>query len=199
MIEVLRGFIPVFFAGFLVNLEIGAGALALGLAAGLPLAVLRRQVRWARPVLWLCIRLMQAAPVYVLMFFLLHMFPKDATLLGVPVTVSGLAAVILCLAVYLAAYIADAAYQALEDLSQHERERARLFFPNVLRGFSVVVMASGIGAAVGVSEAVGTTLRQAERLPTLGDKVVLFLIVIGFFAGVFSTVNALIRHLMYRH
>ena len=37
MIEVLSGFIPTFFAGFLVNLEIAAGALALGLAAGLPI------------------------------------------------------------------------------------------------------------------------------------------------------------------
>lgn len=198
MIAALSAFAPQFLAGFLVNLEIGLGALAVGLACGLPLALLRRHLRWTRPALSLLVRLMQAAPVYVIMFFLLHLLPKDASLLGVPVAIDGLWAVILCLGVYLTAYVAENAQQALEHLARGELAPARLFFPNLLRGFSVALMSSGIGAAVGVSEAVGATLRQAERLPALGDKALLFLVVIAFFATLFSAANAMIRHLMRR-
>jgi len=198
MIEVLRGFVPVFFSGFLIDLEIGTLAVALGLAAGLPLALLRLRAPWSRPALRLCIRLMQAAPVYVIMFFLLHLFPKDVRVAGMPVSITGLAAVILAQAVNMAAYMAENGHQALEHLARGERERALLFFPNLLRGFTVVVMSSGIGAAVGVSEAVGVTLKQAERLSALGDKVVLFLVVTAFFASLFSAANALIRRLARR-
>ena len=198
MIEVLRGFVPVFFQGFLINLEIALGALLIGLGAGLPLALLRRQAPWARPAILVCTRLMQAAPVYVIMFFLLHLFPKDQQLFGVPLAIGGLSAVILALGVYMTAYIAENGYQALEHLQRRERERALLFFPNALRGFSVVVMSSGIAAAIGVTEAVGATLKQAERLTTLSGKVILFLIVIAFFAAVFSTANAAIRYLINR-
>ncbi len=198
MIEVFRSFVPVFFQGFLINLEIALGALLIGLAAGLPLALLRRQAPWARPPILVCTRLMQAAPVYVIMFFLLHLFPKDMQVLGMPLEISGLSAVILALGVYMTAYIAENGYQALEHLQRLEHAQALLFFPNALRGFSVVVMSSGIAAAIGVTEAVGATLKQAERLTTLGGKICLFLLVISFFAAVFSTANAAIRYLINR-
>jgi uncharacterized surface anchored protein len=59
-------------------------------------------------------------------------------------------------------------------------------------------MSSGIGAAIGVSEAVGVTLRHAQRLPDLGDRILLFLLVIGFFVSVFGTANAVLRRVMRR-
>jgi ABC-type amino acid transport system permease subunit len=166
--------------------------------AGAPLVLLRRRFVWSRPVLRVAIRLMQAAPVYVIMFFMLQLFPKDAHFLGMPVRLSALTAVIVSQAVNMVAYMAENGHQALEHLDRNERAQALLFFPNVLRGFLIVVMSSGIGAAIGVSEAVGVTLKQAERLATLGEKVMLFLVVIAFFATLFSAANALTRYLMQR-
>jgi len=73
-----------------------------------------------------------------------------------------------------------------------------LFLPNLLRGFVVVVMSSGFGAAVGVSEAVSVTMHQAERYPALGDRILLFAVTITFFVLVFGLVNILIQHLISR-
>ena len=101
-------------------------------------------------------------------------------------------------AVYMIAYVAENFYRALRHLDQGEREHALLFLPNLLRGFVVVVMSSGFGAAIGVSEAVGVTMQQAELLHAVGDRVLLFVAVIGLFAVVFGGANAAIRWLVRR-
>ena len=58
---------------------------------------------------------------------------------------------------------------------------ALLFLPNITRAFFVLVMSSGAGAAIGVPEGIAVILRQAEQLPSLGDRLVLFAIGIVFF------------------
>lgn len=98
--------------------------------------------------------------------------------------------------VYLTAYVAEDATEALGHLGRHDRERALLFLPNLLRGFVVVLMSSGFGAAVGVSEAVSATMRQAERLPDIGDRILLFAVAIAFFAIVVGTQNLVIRRVI---
>ena len=50
-----------------------------------------------------------------------------------------------------------------------------------------------MAAAVGTPEAIFVTLRQAERLPALGDQVMLFVFVMLFFGAVLQTVFALIN------
>jgi hypothetical protein len=194
MIGVIRAFLPTLLAGFLVNLEIAAGAVAIGLGLGLPLALLRRTAPHSGKVVWPCVRLMQAAPTYVVMYFALNALPRDLTLFGAPA--AGLVAVILAQSVYMAAYAADNGFRALEYLWRDERDLALLFLPNMLRGFVLVVMSSGFGAAIGVSEAVAVTIRQAERLHAAGERVVLFLVVIALFAAVFGGANAAIRWLV---
>lgn len=196
MIEVLRHFLPELLAGFLVNLEIAAGAVTIGLLVGVPLALLRQEVPASRRFVWPCIRLMQAVPTYVIMYFLLNLLPRDLPLFGTPAT--RLLAVILAQAVYMIPYVADNFHRTLEHLERHERDLALLFLPNMLRGTVLVVMSSGFAAAIGVSEAVGVTVHQAERLRALGDRVVLFLVVIGLFVAVFGVVNLAIRSLMRR-
>ena len=42
------------------------------------------------------------------------------------------------------------------------------------------------------------TLRHAQRLPGLSDRVLLFLLVIAFFVSVFGTLNAILRRVMRR-
>lgn len=196
MIQVIAHFLPDLLGGFLVNLQIAAGATVIGLAVGLPLAFARLLAPGSRRVVWSGVRLMQAAPTFVVMYFALSLLPRDLVLFGVPAT--GLAAVILSQSVYMSAYVADNGFRALEHLQRDERELALLFLPNLLRGAMVVVMSSGFGAAIGVAEAVGVTMRQAERLHALGQRVLLFAVVIALFALVFSSANALIRVLMRR-
>lgn len=190
----LTHFLPELLSGFLINLQIAAGAVVIGLAAGLPLALLRQYAPRSRHIVWSCVRLMQAAPTYVIMYFVLNILPRDLSLFGMPVT--GLMAVILAQSVYLTAYIAENGYRSLEHLQRDERELALLFVPNVLRGWVVVILSSGFGAAIGVSEAVGVTMRHAERMPLVGDRVVLFVTVIAFFVLVFSTANWLINRMV---
>src|SRR6185503_7244232 len=172
MIELLRHFLPELISGFLVNLEVACGAVLVGLAVGLPLALLRDRLPGSYRFIWPCVRLMQAAPTYVIMYFVLSMLPRDMSLFGV--RIGGLAAVILSLSVYMASYIAENFYRALEHLHRDEREHALLFLPNLLRGFFVVVMSSGFAAAIGVSEAVSVTMREAERLHAIGPRILLF-------------------------
>jgi ABC-type amino acid transport system permease subunit len=196
MIELLRHFLPELVSGFLVNLAIAFGAVLVGLAVGLPMAVLRDRVPRSHRFIWPCVRLMQAAPTYVIMYFVLSMLPRDLSLFGF--RFSGLAAVILSLSVYMASYIAENFYRALEHMHRGEREHALLFLPNLLRGFFVVVMSSGFAAAIGVSEAVSVTMREAERLHTIGPRILLFVVAITFFVAVFSAANAVIRRLVRR-
>lgn len=196
MLQVVEQFFPVLLAGFLVNLEIGLGAVVIGVLFGVPLSLLRRGVPSMQKPVSLCIRLMQALPTYVGMFFMLNWLPRDLVLFGLPIT--GLIAVTLAQAVYLTAYVAEDATEAFRHVDQDERERALLFFPNLLRGFVVVVMSSGFGAAVGVPEAVSATLRQAERLSAVGDRVLLFAVAIAFFAVIVGSLNALGKLLVKR-
>ena len=124
---------------------------------------------------------MRAAPTFVVMFFLLNAIPRGATLFGVPLAPSGMLAVALSLVPYSAAYVADAGVEAFRHMRQGSRLGALLFLPNVTRAFFVLVMSSSAGAAIGVTEGITVILRQAEQLPTLGDRLVLFAIGIVLF------------------
>ncbi len=196
MLAIVEQFIPILWAGFLVNLEIGVAAVAIGTMLGVPLTLLRRRLSLVQRPIHLCIQLMQALPTYVTMFFVLTLLPDDLALWGRPI--ESVTAVVLAQSVYMTSYVAEDAYEALEHLKRNDRDQALLFLPNLLRGFVVVVMSSGFGAAVGVSEAVSVTMHQAERFSALSDRVLLFGVTIIFFVLVFGLVNILIKHLISR-
>lgn len=196
MDHVIRDFLPELWVGFMVNLEIGLGAVVVGFLVGMPLALLRQAAPGSRRFVWPCVRLMQAAPTYVVMYFMLSILPRDMTVFGIAAT--GLTAVTLAQSVYLASYIADNGYRALEHLRRNERDLALLFIPNLLRGTLLSIMSSGFGAAIGVSEAVAVTMRHAETLHTVGQRVILFAVVIALSCVVFGGVNALIQLLVRR-
>ena len=83
----------------------------------------------------------------------------------------------------------------LPHLRYRDVGKALLFLPNLLRGFNVVIMSSGFGAAIGVAEAVGVTVREAEMLETMGERVALFLTAIVLFVTFFSAANLLVQRL----
>ena len=192
-------FLPQFLAGMAINFEIAALSLIVGLVFGLLLAWARIAGGVAGTAAAAIIGLLRAAPTFVVMFFLLNAIPRDATFLGLPFAPSGLMAVALSLVPYSAAYVADAGVAAMVQWRAGSHLGALLFLPNVTRAFLVLVMSSGAGAAIGVNEGIAVILRQAELLPTLGERLALFALGVTLF-GIplqigFALIRALQRHL----
>lgn len=192
-------FLPQFLVGMAINFEIAALSLVMGLALGLLLAWARIAGGVASAGAATIIGLMRAAPTFVVMFFLLNAIPHDATMLGLPLAPSGLMAVALSLVPYSAAYVADAGVAAVQQWRAGSHLGTLLFLPNVTRAFFVLVMSSGAGAAIGVNEGIAVILRQAELLPTLGERLALFALGVTLF-GIplqigFALIRALQRHL----
>jgi len=111
--RIFSDFLPTLLAGMVVNFQIAALALLLGMVLGLLLAAARVYGGVAGVLATSLIALMRAAPTFVVMFFLLNAIPRDASLLGVPLAVGGIMAVVLSLVPYSAAYAADAGVEAL--------------------------------------------------------------------------------------
>ncbi len=191
-------FLPEFLAGMLVNFEIAAIALVIGLAVGALLALLRLGGGVPGAIARLLIGLMRAAPTFVVMFFLLNIIPRDATLFGIGVAPSGIMTVALSLVPYAASYVADNGAEALKQLRAGSPLGALQFLPNITRAFLVLVMSSSAGAAIGVTEGIAVILREAVLLPALSDKLVLFAIGILFFGITLQAGFALMRWLQ-RH
>jgi len=188
-------FVPAFLAAFVTNLSVAGSSLAVGLAAGCPLALMRRAPFWLRWPADMLTGLLRAAPTFVVMFFLLNVMPHEIGTAGNAWRVSPELVLVLSLAVYAAGYVSDSGLDALRHLSAGSTGAALLFVPNMIRAFFVLVMASSTGAAIGVHEAVMTTLRQADRLTGRTDRIVLVLVVILFFTLVLQIANRLVRAL----
>ncbi|MFO1048794.1 MAG: hypothetical protein U1E52_12955 [Geminicoccaceae bacterium] len=187
------GFFAELGAGMLVNLRIAALALALGLVLGLPLGLAQLGGPLPRRLAAGLVGPMRAAPTFVVMFFLLNVIPPDATLFGLPVILSAPAIVALSLVPYAAAYVADNGRTATLQLRHGSLDAALLLLPNLMRAFLVLVMSSGAGAAIGVGEGVAVVLREAERWPTLAEKLVVFASGVACFGFVFQTGFAVVN------
>ena len=191
--QIAPDFLPRLLGGMAVNFEIALIALLVGLVLGLLLAFLRL----GKGVLGLpaatVIGLMRAAPTFVVMFFLLNAIPRDAALFGVKLHLTGMMAVAISLVPYSAAYVADNAAGALAQWRSGSHLGALLFLPNLARAFFVLVMSSGAGAAIGVTEGIAVILRQAEQLPGLEDKLLLFAFGIALFGIPLQAAFYLIR------
>lgn len=184
--------------GMTVNFQIAALALVFGLALGALFAWVRLAGGVVGGAAAAVIGLMRAAPTFVVMFFLLNIIPRDATLFGVGVAPLGIMTVALSLVPYSASYVADNGAEALKQLRAGSTLGALQFLPNVTRAFFVLVMSSSAGAAIGVTEGIAVILREAELMPALGDKLVLFAVGIVFFGVTLQAGFALMRLLQRR-
>ena len=184
-------FLPMFLIGMVIDFKIAGIALALGLSLGGPLALARFRGGAAGVGAGLIVGLMRAAPTFVVMFFLLNALPGSR--------LSGIAIVAVSLVPYAAAYVADSAVDALRQLRSGSPLAGLLILPNIARAFFVLVMSSSAGAAVGVPEGIAIILRQAEKMPSLGDMLALFAIGIACFGiplqGGFAVVRLIQRRL----
>jgi hypothetical protein len=178
-------FLPAFLGGMALNFEIAGMALAFGLGLGVLLAFARLQGGIAGLASGTVVALMRAAPTFVVMFFLLNALPHGG--------LSGVMIVAISLVPYAAAYIADSGLDAMRQYRDGSHLACFLILPNVARAFFVLVMSSSAGAAVGVTEGIAVILRQAEKLPTIGDKLVLFAIGVACFGIPLQAGFAVIR------
>lgn len=174
--RLLDGFLPQLLAGMTVNFEIAAISLALGLLVGLLLTAGRLAGGAVGGSSASLTALMRAAPTFVVMFFLLNVIPRDATLFGIPIALSGVMVVALSLLPYAASYVADSGVDAVQQMRRGSPLGALLILPNLARAFFVLVMSSSAGAAIGVGEGIAVILRHAEQYPALGDRLLLFAI-----------------------
>jgi hypothetical protein len=189
--HLFSNFLPAFLSGMAVNFEIAGVSLALGLGFGVLLALARLQGGVAGLTAGAVIALMRAAPTFVVMFFLLNAVPHGG--------LSGMMIVAISLVPYAAAYVADSGVDAIRQFRAGSLLACFLILPNIARAFFVLVMSSSAGAAVGVTEGIAIILRQAEKLPTIGDKLLLFAIGVACF-GIplqlgFATVRVIQRQL----
>jgi ABC-type amino acid transport system permease subunit len=189
-----------FLNAFKTNLEVGIYALLGGILVALPLTWLR--IRGG--LIGLCsetfISLLRAFPVFVLMFVLLNLFSsalRDFT------DNEPKAALILALCAYAAAVISDAAQDSWHRFRQSEIKEALLIIPNLLRIFTILVMSSSIGAAVGVLDAVAFTLRSSDQIQDPIDRILLVFLVTVFFMLFFISIrfvlNKVVDRVLSRH
>ena len=190
---IAEGFLRELLAGMAVNFAIAAIATLLGLLFGLVLAWASLGRGPGRRLADALVGLMRAAPTFVVMFFLINAIPRDARLLGVSLAPSGMMAVALSLLPYAAAYVADNGAEALRHLRLGSPQAALLFLPGLMRAFFVMVMSSSAGAAIDVQEGVAVILRGADRLPDLGEQLVLYGIGILLFGLCLQTGFALVE------
>lgn len=208
LLQTLPVFVPAFVRGLGTNLSLAANALAMGLPAGLLLAALRLPAaaqhiappwrRLAAGSAGVLVALLRAAPVFVVMHVLLDALPGRWAM-------SAQGAVALALAAYATAYVADNALAAICDWRAGAGGNALLllFLMGLARVFFVMVLSSGFGAAIGVTEATAATLRTLEQLPAVSDRlwliggVVLVFIALrqGVHATIFGVHRCLQKHL----
>jgi ABC-type amino acid transport system permease subunit len=195
MSAITAGFVPAFLGGLMLNIAIAGASLLLGLALGGPLAALRLGGGAAGRLAGLLTGLLRVAPTFVVMFFLLNLLPPAVMLGPWRVPLHGAVAVVLSLVVYATAYVSDTALDAIRHWRAGAHEMGLLFLPALARALFVLLMASSTGAAIGVNEAVTVTLRQAQALGNVGDRLLLFGAVIVFFTcllqGAFLLVDRL--------
>ena len=193
MLDQLSWFLPAFFKGLGVNFQLAFWVLLGGLPLGLLLAFLRIGTGWtARLAGWL-VTLLRAVPTFVVMFFLVNVLPGNFSVVGIAMTMTPKAAIVLALIIYMTAYVSDNALDALRQLRTGSTAAALLFLTNLLRAFFVTVLSTSFGAALGVVEAVTVTLRAIEAMPLVSDRLMLIGVVMLILTVCFQTIYQLVN------
>lgn len=203
LLVILPTFVPDFRRAIGVNLALAADAFVQGVPVGLLLGALRLPLdpeggagrcarRWRHAgarVADAAVGLMRAAPTFVVMYVLLEALPAAYA----PHAAQAVAG---ALAIYAAAYVADNLLASLSDARAGARAGALPFAMGLLRLYFVMVLASGFGAAVGVTEATALTLRTLQALPTAADRLCVMAGVVAVFIAMRLLAFAAIACLM---
>lgn len=198
MTQTLLDLLPGFLSAFRLNLQVGLLALLGGILIGLPLTWLIIRGGLIGKASEYLISLMRAFPVFVMMFVVLNFFSDN--LYNMHATLESLhqTTLILALCTYSAAVISDATKDSWDHFCRSEHAETLLIIPNLFRIFTILVMSSSIGAAIGVQEAVSYTLIHTETMPDPLDRIMTVLAVTIFFMLFFSTLRFAMHWLVRR-
>lgn len=188
-------FLSAFAAGLLVNLQIAAVALALGVVIGSLLAALLLSHPMAQRVGATLLWPLRAAPTFVVMFVLLNLLPPELSLGPMHTSMSPWWAVVLSQTAYTSAFAADVIADAVRQRRQGSLLGVVMLPTALLRAFFVVTLSSGFGAAIGVVESTAVTMRAIEALPTLSERITLLVAVMGFYTVCLQSLYAAVAWL----
>ena len=174
-------FIPAFLHAFLQNLWIGCVALIIGIALGVPFALIVHKKNFMQGVVKGLLVFLRALPVFIVMYISLGIltmtFSADNTsYLSTPVL-----ALLIGLCFTATSGVYDASLDALRLRDAGQIDQALLIIPNIFRVFVSVASTTSVGAALGVKEAVSYSLTTAERMTSVADRVAIVLFVSLFF------------------
>jgi ABC-type amino acid transport system permease subunit len=178
-----------FLYAFRLNIEVGLYALLGGVLFGFPLTLMRVRVGWTRVLAEGLTSLLRAFPVFVLMFVLLGVLSDSSHLIHQYVDNIPKITLILALSAYATAVVSDAAQDCWQYVQQSDTAKAILLIPNLFRIFTILVMASSIGAAIGVNDAVSYTLSISEATPNALNRIWLVFLATLFFVAFFSIIR----------
>jgi ABC-type amino acid transport system permease subunit len=189
MPDTMMNLVSGFLYAFRLNIEVGLYSLLGGVMLGFPLTWLRTRAGWTRVLAEGLITLLRAFPAYVLMFVLLSVLSDLSHLIhqytgGVPKIT-----LILALSAYSTAVVSDAAQDCWQYVQQSDTAKAILLIPNLFRIFTILVMASSLGAAIGVQDAVSYTLSISEAAPDPLKRIWLVFLATLFFVVFFSIIR----------
>ena len=178
-----------FLYAFRINLEVGFYSLLGGILFGFPLTWLRVREGWSRAFAEGLLIVLRAFPVFVLMFVLLRIFSDSTHSIHMYLSNVPKFTLILALCAYSSAVVSDAAQDCWQYTQRSETVKAFLLIPNLFRIFTILVMSSSIGAAIGVQDAVAYTLTRAEATSEAVSRIWLVLFATLFFVAFFSIIR----------
>jgi hypothetical protein len=189
MLDNLLGFLN----ALTVNLSIGLLTLMAGLCLGFVTAAVRLAPnRLGAQAMNFFIGILRAVPSYVIMIVMIAiLISTDALGMLVPETEALLALFLAMLAGSISS-CSDAWVTFLQYRAQGRMEQSLLIVPNAFQIFIVAVMSSGMGAAIGVHEAVHYTLALAETYESRIDRIILVASVILLFAAILTPTKYLV-------
>lgn len=187
-----------FLYAFRVNMEVGLYSLIGGILLGFPLTWLRLRAGWVGVLANGLITLLRAFPAFVLMFVLLNILSQSTNLISQYTNNIPKVTLILALSAYSIAVVSDAAQDSWQYYQQSDTAKALLLIPTLFRIFTILVMASSIGAAIGVQDAVSYTLFKAEAVPDALNRIWLVLSATLFFVAYFSIIRFVLYHIVQR-
>jgi len=189
MLDNLLGFLN----ALTVNLSIAFLVLLVGLCLGFVTAAIRLAPnRLGAQAMNFFIGILRAVPSYVIMVVMAAILTSADALGMLGSQTAALFALFLALLAGSISSCSDAWVTFLQYRAQGRMEQALLIVPNAFQIFIVAVMSSGVGAAIGVHEAVHYTLALAETYESRVDRIILVASVILLFAAILTPTKYLL-------
>jgi hypothetical protein len=189
MLDHLLGFLN----ALTVNLSIAFLVLLVGLCLGFVTAAIRLAPnRLGAQAMNFFIGILRAVPSYVIMVVMAAILTSADALGMLGSQTAALFALFLALLAGSISSCSDAWVTFLQYRAQGRMEQALLIVPNAFQIFIVAVMSSGVGAAIGVHEAVHYTLALAETYESRVDRIILVASVILLFAAILTPTKYLV-------